>query len=53
MIYYINTLQMKNYSDSIDETVNYVIGDGLITFYKNGIPTDHIIIPHYEHKRKA
>tara|TARA_R100000742_G_C4273048_1_gene92475 strand:- start:1278 stop:1415 length:138 start_codon:yes stop_codon:yes gene_type:complete len=43
---------MERYRDSIDDTVRYVIGDGLITFYKNGIPTDHIIIPHDEHKRK-
>ena len=40
---------MENHSDNIDETVSYVIGDGIITFYENGIPTNHLIIPTHEH----
>jgi len=38
--------------DYIDDTVSYTIGDGIITFYKNGIYTNHKFIESNEIKRK-
>ena len=31
-------------SDYIDDTVSYVIGDGIITYYKNGLYYKHKFI---------
>ena len=33
-----------NTSDNIDDSVSYVIGDGIITYYKNGLYYKHKFI---------
>ncbi len=38
--------------DYIDDDVEYVIGDGIITYYRNGIYTNYKIIESNEPKRK-
>jgi hypothetical protein len=38
--------------DIINSKTNYVIGDGIITYYKNGLYTGYKIIESYEYKRK-
>jgi hypothetical protein len=43
---------MKNESDNLNETVEYIIGDGIITYYTNGIYTNYKIIQSNEPKRK-
>ena len=39
--------------DYIDEDVQYVIGDGIITYYRNGIYVNYKIIESNELKRKT
>ncbi len=39
--------------DNIDENTEYVIGDGIITYYRNGIYTNYKIIESNEPKRKT
>jgi len=39
--------------DSIDENTEYVIGDGIITYYRNGIYVNYKIIESNELKRKT
>jgi|TARA_B100001094_G_scaffold332840_1_gene406808 hypothetical protein len=39
--------------DYIDEDVKYVIGDGIITYYRNGIYVNYKIIESNELKRKT
>ena len=39
--------------DSIDENTEYVIGDGIITYYGNGIYVNYKIIESNELKRKT
>ena len=38
--------------DNINSKTNYVIGDGIITYYKNGLYTGYKIDNKYEYKRK-
>ena len=44
---------MKKNCDIINETVKYIVGDGIITYYENGLPTKHKIISNYGHTRKT
>jgi hypothetical protein len=44
---------MENEGDNKDETVEYIIGDGIITYYTNGIFTNYKIIQSNELKRKT
>ena len=39
-------------SDNINSETSYVIGDGIITYYKNGLYTGYKIIESNEYKRK-
>ena len=39
--------------DSIDENTEYVIGAGIITYYRNGIYVNYKIIESNELKRKT
>ena len=44
---------MENECDNINENIEYIIGDGIITYYKNGIYTNYKIIESNELKRKT
>ncbi len=39
--------------DYIDETVSYTTGDGIITYYKNGIYYKHNFIESNDNSRKT